>query len=153
MRATINRVDGHVVVDGTARDVDCSSLSPIISVIQWSDETAPPSGHIEFVQRLGEPHMLNIKIVDLHPYRSYFDAWVAAASTLAEEAGRRAEVALAKADVDEEAAKVESRPAQRAAVDAAALISRQEADAAAKAAETAAAELIDGYAKIAALFA
>jgi hypothetical protein len=73
MRVTINRVDGHVLVGGQPRDVDCSSLPAYVGVIQWDGGAA--AGCIEFVNDGYGVFLPNTKIVDFAPYAYLIEAW------------------------------------------------------------------------------
>ena len=77
MRVTINRVDGHVLVDGQVRDVECASLPAYVSVIQWDDDAA--AGWIEFINDGHGVFLPNSRIVDFSPYAYLIEAWEAAA--------------------------------------------------------------------------
>lgn len=78
MRVTIVADDGLVGVDGVFRAVDLSTLDGNIHAVQWDGG----AGHIEHKDR--SPAQ---KITDFSAFRSFIDAWTAAAPpprTLAE---------------------------------------------------------------------
>jgi hypothetical protein len=74
MLLTIVKPDDIVLIDGEARRVNCSSVAPDISVIQWLDTT----GWIEFDNQPGNQFRLNEDIDSIEPWQHLIDAWYAA---------------------------------------------------------------------------
>jgi hypothetical protein len=76
---TIVARDNVVIVDGEARDVDCSDLvAEGKAAVQWYGT----KGHVEFINApdvLQNEYAANQPISSFAEYQSYIDAWVAAA--------------------------------------------------------------------------
>lgn len=61
MKVTIVRPDNTVIVDGVARNIDCSALPAYLQAVQWDGEQA--KGHLEFVQDGSGAFLLNQPIL------------------------------------------------------------------------------------------
>jgi hypothetical protein len=76
MRATIVRDDNTVLVDGKAKAVDCSSMSPDIRVVQWYDT----HGSVEYVNLPGiqpDEYKANQPIDSMAEFQEILDAYAA----------------------------------------------------------------------------
>lgn len=73
MSVTIIQPENTVIVNGAGLRIDCSSLEPMINVVQWDDELN--LGHIEFVNTPGNPWLRNVNITNFDEYEIFRTAW------------------------------------------------------------------------------
>ena len=73
MKITIVQDDGVVGIDGEFRQVDLSSLDPLIHAIQF--DTTKDRGHIEYDEDESGKRQPNLIITDIAAFQPYIDAW------------------------------------------------------------------------------
>lgn len=105
MKATINRADGRVTVDGETYTVDLASLPAYVSVIQWFGD----KGHIEFINGGGGQFLPNVAINDFAPYTYVVERWQAAKKKVADEKAEQE-----KKEAEEQAALERERKKEKA---------------------------------------
>lgn len=73
--------DSMVIIDGVARQVDCSTIDPIIHAIQWNAKKE--RGHIEFVDEDPDDgqRAANESIASIEPYLALIGAWESVPAT------------------------------------------------------------------------